>query len=232
MILNTTNGKTGIDSNGVLHAIDAVISGSIEANTFYASEHTSMSTSELSKDITKTTTITGSTFNIAANGTITPSGAEGIDINNCIYFTILDEVANTNNDEFQENGSRAEILYGVPTLCMMYKGVEYIINPSIWSKLTSGNEQDVSNMRWIPYYDVSNYEFTKPSSNSNNAYKGSYHSGYVGSGGIGIPNEYYIFKESNSNLYISSGLSDSVYRFYVDNFGSTDSQQKQINWVG
>lgn len=204
--LNT--GNTRIDASGTLYAQNAVISGQITADEFMASyTETSVSVSKngniYTGDIEKITTINGQQMQIIADGQLSSNG-DIIDVTgNAIYFKIVNEMSNTNTQISDST------LYGVPALCMRYKGVEYILSPASW--FNPNPSADTTNILWKYVQSISPYTFTTPTS-------GDYANGNIS--GVGT---YYLFDNStNKNTYIEDG-SDDLYRVWVYHWGNYSS---------
>ena len=226
--LATNNGNTRITEDGVLYAKNAIIEGTIKANEFEAETTTSIiapayangtilpSTIRYTGDISKVTSIAGDIFNISANGTLTltyPSSAASVVASanikteydtslNKIYIELIDCVKTDASSAF--NG---EALYCVPTLCMMYQGRKYRLNPATWYSNSN------SNMKYVYQYMATKYTFNVSNVTNARAKSGSLPSS-VGSG------TYYIFRTDERYNILSSFETDNVYQFTVLDWGT------------
>lgn len=196
--ISSTNNKTYIGSDGILHAEGAVIEGDITANKFMATK--------VNGSITKTTTMTGDEMSIVATGSGT---------NNAIFFTIVDSVTNTNS---QISGST---LTNVPTLCMRYNGTDYILSPASWVN-PNITPENTSNMRWIKMYDTVDYSFT---SNPSTTYCLT---GSCTTSNTGVAGTYYLFSPDNRTRYISSNGSNQIYQLQAFDLGGSTYQDSSL----
>lgn len=229
--INLRTGHTLIGDDGILHADGAVISGDIIADRFIATETKEMSISgNMSGPVTKTTTINASTFNIDANGTLY-YGSEQREINNSLYIKIVDEMDNEHTDIIP-----SATLVGVPVLCMMYEGEEYMLSPGSW--ISSSRGADSTNMRWIKQFDVMHYAFNKPT--SNNAYSYSWSEKCVTgniSNVLNTPGTYYMFNpDYRESLGGSWGYGTGILKFGTNGNSSMVNSKdemfifKVLNW--
>lgn len=174
--LKTSNGKTKIDSNGILHAQGADIQGTITADRF-ESEKTdnytvSVGTSDYSGAITKKTSMNSNEFCIESIGKFSPKDGIGSDIDvtgNKLYIKIMDKLPNANEAIKDADGKMVDCLYGVPVLCMMYNNVEYPLSPASWFMPSSGNNP--TDMYFIGGSD--NNTYTSVSSSASGFYRPS-----------------------------------------------------------
>ena len=176
--LATSNGKTRIDSNGILHAQGADIQGTITADKFVAESTKLISipyqATETEKgyyegNVTKRTSINSDEFVIETSGVLedTFDGGHGTPIDvtgNKLYIKIVDKLVNNNDDIKDLSGQKVDYLYGVPVLCMMYNGVEYPLSPASWYKepVISGNP---TNMYFLYIEDTYSSVTSKGGSN-------------------------------------------------------------------
>ena len=221
----TSTGMTFMDSDGVLHASNAVIDGDITAKRFNADW-----TGEVNGDggvtghLTKNTSIDGQSFNIGiTNGTLTTPSGTYDPTGNSLYIKLADAVPNQGSNMNPAFGS---YLYGVPVLCMMYNGVEYMISPASWFNPTGGSG-DTSNMRFIKKYDAVHCIFNGIATELRN-----YCIQTTQGLGDGVTSTVYIFRPDVSKggktfitMGISNGklLTDTVYQFTVLNWGTADN---------
>lgn len=176
LVLNTSNGNTTIDKNGILHANGAEITGDIKASKFEAVN--------VDGDLIRTSIMNGQSFNIVADGTVTDGGTTIPVSGNALYISIEKEIANQEGSNIE-----GEKLYGVPVLCMRYNGVDYVLSPASW--ISKSVSADTSNMRWIPRYSILDYSLYNLSRSYSNSM------GSVISTGNGNGGTYYIFKNAS-----------------------------------
>lgn len=216
--LKSKNGVTKIDENGVLWAYGAHIDGDVDAKRFLASKDVNIDTTEYSGTITKNTTITGDSFGMVANGTLTSKNG-GSDINvsgNSLYIELVDELPNTDNPDIPDR-----VMYGVPTLCMKYidqsgKPHIYKLKPGSW--LGEGSS-DTSDFRWYNKYgaNVLNYNFN---ANAINTYPNKVFHNTLSAN---FPGELYLFKPENTSYFLTNNGVDQIYRLQVNSFDQEDA---------
>ena len=95
----------------------------------------------------------------------------------------------------------------MPTLCMMYQGRKYILNPATWYSNSN------SNMKYVYQYMATKYTFNVSNVTNDRAKSGSLPSS-VGSG------TYYIFRTDERYNILSSFETDNVYQFTVLDWGT------------
>ena len=174
--LTTSNGKTKIDSKGILHAQGADIQGAITADKF-ESEKTdnytvSVDGNNYSGAITKKTLMNSNEFCIESIGKFSPKDGIGSDMDvtgNKLYIKIMDKLPNANEAIKDAEGKMVEYLYGVPVLCMMYNNVEYPLSPASWFMPSSGDNP--TDMYFIGGSD--NNTYTSVSSSTSGFYRPS-----------------------------------------------------------
>ena len=118
------NAPFKVYANGHLEATNATISGEITANEFSAEKSQSINYDNKTYDVTKSTTITGDTFEI---GLSTVPDALNKFSGNKVYIKLVNELQD-------ESGtiSKDKTLHCVPVLCMKYCGKEYMLSPASW----------------------------------------------------------------------------------------------------
>ena len=223
-VINSENFK--IDENGYVTAKGSIMADKFEStsNVTYPSDSTISTTSDYVGTLNKSTLVDSKQFNISANGTLNKRTGSGTkDISNSLYITLIDEIDNENSD-IQENGSRAEKLYAVPTLCMMYNGVPYVLNPSSWKSLYATAQ---SNMRFLSKYNILKYTVssslpTSSTNNVNNTY--FYKSTSATVNGSSKSFGSYIITPDNGVL-VSNKSSDKLYRLQVLSWGNAASTE-------
>ena len=143
------NAPFKVYANGHLEATDATISGEITANKFSAEKSQSINYNDKLYPVTKSTTITGDTFEIGLSNV-------HVDLNdfseNKVYIKLVDELQD-------ESGtiSKEHKLYCVPVLCMKYCGKEYMLSPASWISSPLPAE-----MWWEEKCMVKNYRYITP----------------------------------------------------------------------
>jgi len=223
--INSDNFK--IDEFGQVTAKGSIMADKFESisNVAYPTDPT-LTTSDYVGSLNKSTFVDSSQFNISATGTLSKRTGSGTkEITNSLYITLVDEVVNE-NDDIKENGTTVDKLYAVPTLCMMYNGTPYILNPSIWKSLFSSAQ---SNMRFIPKYNILRFNIgTLPTSTTNNI-SNKYFYGSTSATGKGSSKtfKYYITRPDNGDVtgYITNKKSDTLYRIKVLSWGSNKSTE-------
>jgi hypothetical protein len=218
--LKSKNGVTKIDESGVLWAYGAHIEGDVEAKRFLASDSVNIDTADYSGTITKNTTITGSTFGMVADGTLTSkNGGSPISVTgNSLYIELVDAVDNSN---LEIPGLSDTTLYGVPTLCMKYidqSGTPHIyrLRPGSW---IGEGSSDSSDFRWYNKYgeNVLNYSFN---ANAINTYSNKVFHNTLSAN---FPGELYLLKPENSSYFINNSGVDQIYRLWVNHFDQEDA---------
>lgn len=139
------NAPFKVYANGHLEATDATISGEITANKFSAKTSQSINYDNKPYVVTKSTTITGDTFEIGLSNV-------HADLNdfseNKVYIKLVNELQD-------ESGtiSKEHKLYCVPVLCMKYCGKEYMLSPASWI-----SSPLPAKMWWEKLYDAKCYK--------------------------------------------------------------------------
>lgn len=139
------NAPFKVYANGHLEATNATISGEITANEFSAKTSQSINYNDKSYEVTKSTTITGDTFEIG----LSTVHADLNDFSeNKVYIKLVNELQD-------ESGtiSKEHKLYCVPVLCMKYCGKEYMLSPASWI-----SSPLPAKMWWEKLYDAKNYK--------------------------------------------------------------------------
>ena len=196
--------KTYIDESGVLHAQGAQIDMTVSAKEFEATDNVEISFEDENGSenityegtITKRTTITGSTFNIMAEGEIVDTSDETNKINitgNSIYITIADKIE---NPEGSVISPESDYLCGVPVLCMNYNGKKYILSPLSW--ISENQQGDTSNMRWMYVNDRVNNDILKYNINTSAFNSQQNREYYIKDG------DNYIFRDDKESTFISN----------------------------
>lgn len=217
--LTSKGGNTSIDENGILHANGAIINGDVTAKKFNASKLVDVTTSDnYTGNITKTTTIDGSMFNISASGTLS-NGTVSRDVTgNSLYIELLDSVENNDGGDITDT-----VMHCVPVLCMKYTDSRgetktYMLKPGSWTIL--GGSVNSSDMRWYQQYgwDVMTYGFGVPTGSTPSSY---YYSGTLNNSLIsGTDNIYngtfYVFNPENRTTFVGTTTDDKVYRLKVN----------------
>ena len=118
------NAPFKVYANGHLEATNATISGEITANEFSAEKSQNINYDNKTYVVTKSTTITGDTFEI---GLSTVPDVLNKFSGNKVYIKLVNELQD-------ESGtiSKDKTLHCVPVLCMKYCGKEYMLSPASW----------------------------------------------------------------------------------------------------
>ena len=213
--------RTSIDENGVLRASGAVIDGDVTANKIEvtSSEKIWEVTKENQKYSGKVeieTKISAENFRMAASGVLHDVSDNTIEIDKNKNFLELTVLPYAHNTEDNELGSD---LYGVPTLCMYYNGVPFVLSPATWvtrSSVTGNGNFDSSNMRWIKQYDTYNYSEVNEI--------GAYYS--LTSGNFSTLGKYYIaFPDKIKNHIGYPTDEDELCRLIIYDWGPNKSEK-------
>lgn len=181
--------------------------GSIEAESFSAISN--------SGSLTRTTSIDGRKFEISTSGSINSQN-----VSNSIYITILDQVTQGEDGNIvDDNGDLVPILYGVPTLCMMYNNVPYILDPSNWKSMFTTKQ---SNMRFILQNNILECTVTPPTSTTN-GYNNDYFGGHTTVNGKSF--DYYIIKPNDNGNYVTQQTINKLYRIEVLSWSNNASTE-------
>lgn len=191
------NAPFKVYANGHLEATDATISGEITANEFSAKTSQSINYNNKPYVVTKSTTITGDTFEIG----LSTVHADLNDFSeNKVYIKLVNELQD-------ESGtiSKEHKLYCVPVLCMKYCGKEYMLSPASWISSPLPAE-----MWWEEKCMVKNYGRITPI-DANYYLQTDYGKCYM------YDNASNILKSENVNLcQLNYSVSDETYRNEVE----------------
>lgn len=202
--------------DGTLIATKATISGEITANEFSAEISQSINYNNESYVVTKSTTITGDTFEI---GLSTVPDALNKFSGNKVYIKLVNELRD-------ESGTISEdkTLHCVPVLCMKYCGTEYVLSPASWIR---GEESNVyeRNMTWVNAYEVHNWTVY---SNEFDKYPQYCYSGSLldSSNNVGT---YYVFNQDNKSRFITGDSNkDKLYQFSIVDLNQKDKEYNSL----
>ena len=184
-------------ADGHLEATNATISGEITANEFSAKTSQSINYDNKPYVVTKSTTITGDTFEIGLSKV--PDALNKFS-GNKVYIKLVNELQD-------ESGTISEdkTLHCVPVLCMKYCGKEYMLSPASWisSPLTA-------EMWWEEIGNVKEYSKINPNG-ANYFFETTYGNCYMYDNVSGI------LESENVNLcQLNYSVSDEAYKNEVE----------------
>lgn len=183
--------------DGTLIATKANISGEITANEFSAKTSQSINYDNESHYVTKSTTITGDTFEIGLSKV--PDALNKFS-GNKVYIKLVNELQD-------ESGTISEdkTLHCVPVLCMKYCGKEYMLSPASWISSPLPAE-----MWWEEIGNVKEYSRINPNG-ANYFFETTYGNCYMYDNVSGI------LESENVNLcQLNYSVSDEAYKNEVE----------------
>ena len=183
--------------DGTLIATKATISGEITANEFSAEKSQSINYDNKPYVVTKSTTITGDTFEIGLSKV--PDDLNKFS-GNKVYIKLVNELQD-------ESGtiSKDKTLHCVPVLCMKYCGKEYMLSPASWISSPLPAE-----MWWEEIGNVKEYSRINPNG-ANYFFETTYGNCYMYDNVSGI------LESENVNLcQLNYSVSDEAYKNEVE----------------
>lgn len=196
-LIDIENAPFKVLEDGTLIATKATISGEITANEFSAKTSQSINYNKDSHNVTKSTTITGDTFEIGLSKV--PDALNKFS-GNKVYIKLVNELQD-------ESGTISEdkTLHCVPVLCMKYCGKEYMLSPASWISSPLPAE-----MWWEEIGNVKEYSRINPNG-ANYFFETTYGNCYMYDNVSGI------LESENVNLcQLNYSVSDETYRNEVE----------------